>query len=261
MEDKKNAFNQLKLKFYKMKRSTKIIIIIFFIIISSLTFLILKNYIFKEEKNYLKEKDTQVLDGELTAAESAAELRKEIREKQIKNSESDLSEKIMKIEELRDPFFPSKNGEKENSPEKAALIYSESELKADNKESNKKENDVKEIYREKNGRETEESGVENENNSKNNQKNDTAAEAESLNGDLKRKIIEIEIPFSLLGIIKDNNTAAALFSYNGKVIKKSEGENIENFKIEKINKEMIVLAYDNFKYNQYIWRHDEIEEN
>jgi hypothetical protein len=261
MEDNKSGFNKLKLKFYDMKRAAKIIIIILIIIISSLTFLILKNYIFKENASYLGEENNQVIDKEITAAE----LRKEIAEQQMKSSDLDLSEKIVTIEEIRDPFFPSQNRGKQNLAEEEALIYSENELKAVNevnhKEFYKDENDIEAIYQEKSSREAEVSGLEDHNNSKDDEKAHPALQNESTKINLKRKIIEIEIPFSLLGIIKNKNTSAALLAYQGKVIKKSEGENIENFQIEKIKKEMIVLAYDDFKYNQYIWRHDEIEEN
>lgn len=236
MEDNKSGFNKLKLKFYDMKRAAKIMIIILIIIISSLTFLILKNYIFKGHASYLGEENNKILDKKITAAESAAELRKEIAEKQMKSSDLDLFEKIVTIEEIRDPFFSSQNREKQNLAEEEALIYSENELKAGN------EVNHKEFY-------------------KDDEKDHPALRNESTKINLKRKIIEIEIPFSLLGIIKNKNTSAALLSYQGKVIKKSEGENIENFQIEKIKKEMIVLAYDDFKYNQYIWRHDEIEDN
>lgn len=266
MEDNKSDFNKLKLKFYEMKRSTKIIIIIFIIVISSLTFLIFKNHIFKEQNSYLAEDNAQVLDEDLTAAESAADLRKEITEQQMKSSDLDLSEKIAAIEEIRDPFFPSQSKGDHSSAGEGSLIYSESELKVNNEDknyendNNKEENNIKEIYHLKKSGEAGDRESEKDENSRDSEKAQAAAQNESESSNPEKRIVEIEIPFSLLGIITDKSSAAALFSYNGKVIKKSEGGNIENFQIEKIKKEVVVLAYDDFKYNQYIWRHDEIEE-
>jgi hypothetical protein len=239
MKDKKSYFNKVKLNFKYKKSSTKLIIIIFIIIITALTFLSFKHYVFKEPSSDIREgkeeKTDKILDEELSAADLSANFKTETAEKQIQNSDLELPQKIAVIEELRDPFFPTGTKDSADSAEAGSLIYSESELRTDNE-------------------------VKNDENKEDKEKTQADELDESENSNLKQKIYKIEIPFLLLGIIQAENSAAALFSYKGKVLKKSEGEELDNFKIDKIKKEMVVLVYDDFKYNQYIWRHDQIEE-
>ncbi|MFW6001381.1 MAG: hypothetical protein ACOCQE_03320 [Halanaerobium sp.] len=236
MEDNKSYFKKIKLNFKYKKSSTRLIIIIFIIIIAALTFLSFKNYVLKEPgANLSKEKADKIQDEEHSAVDFRPDLKKERAEKKLQSSDLELSQKIAVIEELRDPFFPAGSKSSSDSAGAENLIYSESELRPDSED--KKDKNKKDM-----------------------EKAQADGPAESENSSSKQNSYEIKIPFLLLGIIQAENSAAALFSYQGGVVKKFEGEKLDNFKIDKIKKEMVVLLYGDLKYNQYIWRHDEIEE-
>ncbi len=72
---------------------------------------------------------------------------------------------------------------------------------------------------------------------------------ENKSSDLKEKnnkfIQNIELPFKLLGIIKNNENSRALFLYQGKNIIKKENEKIDIFRIIKINNKEISITYQN----------------
>lgn len=272
MKDYNSIFVKLKSNFRRIKRSVKLLIFFLAVIILTLTVLSLKNYLFTETDNYLNEADAdQLVEEEIPDINLSTEINKKIDTEQPKSSDLNLTEKIAAVEEIRDPFFPARNRVNQDSISEEELIYSEAELKAD-LESNSTaaaeqySRDV-ELYdeelhiEEKNkGGQNEPAGVKEGNNISAADEQDKNAEEIKSQDDLNTEVIEVKIPFSLLGIIRDRNFSAALFSLNGRVIKKREGESIENFSIEKIGEEMVVLNYHDYKYKQYIWRHDNIEE-
>lgn len=66
-------------------------------------------------------------------------------------------------------------------------------------------------------------------------------------------IKNINLPFKMLGIIKNKNKAAVLFLYKGKKIVKREGDKIDLFQIDKINNKKIVLNYKDQKRILKLW--------
>lgn len=67
---------------------------------------------------------------------------------------------------------------------------------------------------------------------------------------LKKK----NLPFKLLGIIKNKNNSSALFRYQGQTLLKKEKEKIDIFKIKKINNKNLVITYQNEEKTLQLWK-------
>jgi len=76
----------------------------------------------------------------------------------------------------------------------------------------------------------------------------------------KEQLQKIKLPFKLLGIIKNENSASALFLYQGKNILKQEKDKIDIFKIEAIKKQEITISYQNETIKISLWK-EEVNEN
>ena len=84
---------------------------------------------------------------------------------------------------------------------------------------------------------------------KDNQNFDKDLNANSKNKNLKN----IKVPFKLLGIIKQQEKASALFLYQGQNILKREKDKIDLFKIEEIKNKEIILSYQGQKKRLKLW--------
>lgn len=154
----------------------------------------------------------------------------------VKN-EKEKGENIILISEIKDPFAAKDQGKptseqlslisKGNKSEE--LIYLENNIIAEKlKIKNKNEAEL-----------TENQKIESE---KKKRKKD------------RQLIPKINLPFELLGIIKNETNAAALFLYQGQKILKKEKEKIDIFKIETIKNQEINISYQNETIKIYLWK-------
>lgn len=89
--------------------------------------------------------------------------------------------------------------------------------------------------------------------------NDKKIDSEKIDSAEKeqKKVLEkIKLPFELLGIIKNKDSASALFLYQGENILKQEKDKIDIFKIESIDKQEITISYQNETIKISLWKED-----
>jgi len=152
-------------------------------------------------------------------------------------TEKEESENIVLISEIKDPF--AVKAQKKSTSEQPVLI-------SDNNKSKKL------VYLENNI-------IAESLEIKNKNKADLAENKKIESEKKKRKkdgqfIKKINLPFELLGIIKNETNAAALFLYQGQNVLKKEKDKIDIFKIENIKNKEINISYQNEIIKIYLWK-------
>ena len=231
--------------------------IVLFLLLTILILISFSNYIktndnllqlFLKEEKEIKEDSEEIFMAQENI-EKDAKKKTIIKEQPSKNNaEKNIKElplKIASIEEIKDPFYNEKNENNQNrkieynfldlKPE-ASLRVLEKEITA-----------VKAVADQKN-----KSSIEREDypNEADNNKNKTA-----LVIDLKK----IELPFTLIGIVKNSNYKAALFSYQGKSVMKKEMEIINSFLIKKIESKSVIISFEGQELELKLWGADIVE--
>lgn len=69
-----------------------------------------------------------------------------------------------------------------------------------------------------------------------------------------QRLENIRLPFKLLGIIKNKTSSSALFLYQNQTLLKKEKENIDVFRIEKINNNNLTISYQKEERIIYLWK-------
>ncbi|TDO92281.1 hypothetical protein DFR79_10694 [Halanaerobium saccharolyticum] len=70
----------------------------------------------------------------------------------------------------------------------------------------------------------------------------------------RRRLSNIQLPFRLIGIIKNSTNSSALFLYEGQTLLKRENESIDVFKIEKIKNNNLTISYQKEERIIYLWK-------
>lgn len=70
----------------------------------------------------------------------------------------------------------------------------------------------------------------------------------------RQSLENIKLPFRLVGIIKNKTSSSALFLYQNQTLLKKENENIDVFKIEKINNNNLIISYQNEERIIDLWK-------
>lgn len=211
----------------KVYFTKKIVLIILTVI---LLLLLLSNYIkttdknttniFKDREKSLDEKLFSEKDDHKASKNKAHDLL----DKNSNKKEKQKIENIALIEELKDPFAAN-----EKATANGNQLLSNQQLYS-NSENNDK---------------IEKNKVLNLDKSESEENNKSSAEPKFSNN--------IQFPFELLGIIKNKNNSSALFLYQGKNVLKEETDEIDIFKIEKINKKEIILSFKDQKTRLHLW--------
>lgn len=215
----------------KVYFTKKIVLIILTVI---LLLLLLSNYIkttdknttniFKDREKSLDEKLFSEKDDHKASKNKAHDLL----DKNSNKKEKQKIENIALIEELKDPF-------ELNEKTTAKTTANENQLLSNQQLYSNSENNAK----------IEKNKVLNLDKSESEENNKSSAEPKFLNN--------IQFPFELLGIIKNKNNSSALFLYQGKNVLKEETDEIDIFKIEKINKKEIILSFKDQKTRLHLW--------
>jgi hypothetical protein len=66
-------------------------------------------------------------------------------------------------------------------------------------------------------------------------------------------IDRLQLPFKLLGIIRQNNNSAVLFLYQGQTVVKSENDKIGQFTIKEIQNKEIIISYQQAERVIKLW--------
>ncbi|PUU89785.1 MULTISPECIES: hypothetical protein [Halanaerobium] len=69
----------------------------------------------------------------------------------------------------------------------------------------------------------------------------------------KLNIAQLQLPFKLLGIIRQNNNSAVLFRYQGQAVVKSENDKIGQFTIKEIQNKEIIIGYQQAERVIKLW--------
>jgi len=69
----------------------------------------------------------------------------------------------------------------------------------------------------------------------------------------KLNIDRLQLPFKLLGIIRQNNNSAVLFLYQGQTVVKSENDKIGQFTIKEIQNKEIIISYQQAERVIKLW--------
>jgi hypothetical protein len=70
----------------------------------------------------------------------------------------------------------------------------------------------------------------------------------------RQSLENIKLSFKLVGIIKNKTSSSALFLYQNQTLLKKENENIDVFKIEKINNNNLIISYQNEERIIDLWK-------
>lgn len=70
----------------------------------------------------------------------------------------------------------------------------------------------------------------------------------------RQSLKNIQLPFRLIGIIKNSTNSSALFLYQGQTLLKNEKENIDVFTIEQINNKNLIISYQNEERIIHLWK-------
>lgn len=198
--------------------------------------LMLQNNIKKETKM-----EEENLNNELSLKEKA------------ENNKQEKPKRIASIEEIKDPFYIEENENAQNIELENGIL----DLKLDGSlrvlEKDITAVEAVDIKKEKSSKEKEEPSAATAASAGAGESKNNGAAAEKIN--LKK----IELPFNLIGIVKSNNLASALFNYQGKTIIKNEKEKIDFFKIEKIDSKKVIISFEDQKFELKLWGVDQIE--
>ena len=275
----------LKTKVKKMKKNEKVLLFLILILILVFSLLLIKNFFFEEAALLTSDQEIKIEEQR-----EGGENRQALSEDSAAVGEQKITaEKIYSLEEINNPFF--KKNESGNSSSKVKsdfLIYSENELvtgigeaqaekeaadsdksavdssggidKSSTVDNDSKLNTGTDINK---SSEIDNSTLINKSAERNNNESKTSSNLKQVSETKKSqlKIRQVEIPFSLIGIIKSDNSSTALFSYKNSVIEKCEGQEIEGFIINEIKRDSVLFSYSSFSYRQFIWRHDKIEKS
>lgn len=201
--------------------------------------------------NYIKTADHSLLELFNKDKSSAEELlfnekENEIQSQEIENrAENEEIESIALISEIKDPFAAA----------------AQAEMSTDQIDLNAKNQQGKELIFLENNIIAEELKLKNKSAAELFQK-ENEIDSEKIDSAEKKPeefLEKIKLPFELLGIIKNQNSASALFLYQGENILKQEKDNIDIFKIESIKKQEIIISYQNERLKINLWKEEENE--
>jgi hypothetical protein len=250
----------------KIFSNKKIILIILIII---LTIILLLNYIkiaeislldffdkhpnskeglfFKNEENKLalteiaKNEDRNSIIDRAKKSDKNSKNKAKAEAKTVKN---DKIESIVLISEIKDPFNPKENKEKVINEDKFLnkaynqdLLFLEKNIIAEKLEPIDKSG-VKALK----------------------QKKEIYAAENYDQKEYNKFDKNINLPFKLLGIIKNKDNSTALFLYQGQNISRKENEKIDIYKIEEINNQNISLTYQTQRRIIKLWEGEGNEE-
>lgn len=198
----------------------------------------------KSDSQLIAQADDQIInnDNENINKEKNNIINEKLDQNNLKNKKINIEKKtdqkntkIIKIEDIKDPFQTktASNSFKNNlNPNKALLLEKDLNIGGNltgegliiEKEINLKENKKSKLKKEK------ENEIED-----------------------KERLNNLNLPFELLGIIKNKNNSAVILSYKNQNIIKNEKEKIDIFLIEKILNKSLIIKYKKQKREVKLW--------
>lgn len=229
-----------------------------FLLLTILILISFSNYIktndnllqlFLKEEKEIKEDSEEIFMAQENI-EKDAKKKTIIKEQPSKdNAEKNIKElplKIASIEEIKNPFYKEKNENKQDR--KTEYNYLDLKPEASLRILEKEITAVKAVADQKN-----KSSIESK---------DNPPEADHDNKNKNIAVIDlkkIELPFTLIGIVKNSNYQAALFSYQGKSVMKKEMEIINSFLIKKIESKSVIISFEGQELELKLWGADIVE--
>jgi hypothetical protein len=235
----------------KLLKNKKIILLLTVLLLLVVFSAYIKTSKVKLTEIYQKPEETEaelLFKGEKASEKNEKPVRKEETLEESGESKAAVS-KIALISEIKDPFkgdLDASSGGKESA--------------AEGKEQRKNIYPAELIDLEKNiiasdliNKTARENKLQQKNSKDSELKPDQNSENQATAAENKLNIDRLQLPFKLLGIIRQNNNSAVLFLYQGQTVVKSENDKIGQFTIKEIQNKEIIISYQQAERVIKLW--------